>query len=111
LFATIQVVKEGGETNLHAHPHLDGVWFVMSGRARFYSDEHTLAAELGPHEGILIPRGAKYWFESAGDEPLEIFQVECADIPFRSHDELMTERKDYTPPRRGRSQSLEAARL
>jgi mannose-6-phosphate isomerase-like protein (cupin superfamily) len=65
LIATIQTVVEGGETNLHAHRSLDGIWYVLSGRARFYSDETTVFAEIGPTEGVLIPRGVKYWFESA----------------------------------------------
>ncbi|HZU08108.1 MAG TPA: cupin domain-containing protein [Chloroflexota bacterium] len=112
LFATVQVITHGGETNLHAHSHLDGVWFVLRGRARFYSDLNTVAAELGEYEGILIPRGAKYWFESVGDEPLEILQVECSDIPLRTHEELMADRTDYTPPpRSGRTANVEAMRL
>src|SRR5262249_34844800 len=76
IVAIVQVVAKGGETNLHAHPHLDGVWYVLSGRARFYASEDELIAELGPHEGVLIPKGCAYWFESAGDEQLEILQVE-----------------------------------
>lgn len=94
--AAIQVVKDGGETNLHAHPHMDGFWMVLSGRARFYNDKTTVMAELGPLEGVFIPRNFKYWFEAASDEPLEIVQVECTDVDFA---ELRNERRriDYTP--------------
>ena len=97
LFATIQVTRRGGETNLHLHEHLDGFWFVLNGRVRFYSDETTLYAELGKNEGISVPRGQKYWFEAVGDETLELLQVECSDIPFKTHDELMKDRVDFTP--------------
>src|ERR1051326_7923216 len=76
VFATVQLVSDGRETNLHAHDHLDGLWFVLSGRARFCSDEQTLVAEVGERDGELIPRGAKYRFESVGPEPLEVLQVE-----------------------------------
>lgn len=99
LIATIQTVREGGETNLHAHKSLDGIWWVLSGRARFYSDETTLFAEVGPSEGVLIPRGVKYWFESAGDEPLQLFQVECAYHDLRTAKEIFDDRVDYTPPK------------
>ena len=34
---------------------------------------------------ILIPRGFKYWFESVGDEELEILQVDAA-LNFRLDD-------------------------
>ena len=100
LFATLQVVKQGGETNLHSHGHLDGFWFVLSGRARFYSDETTLAAELGPREGICIPRGVKYWFESAGEETLELLQVECSDVAMGNMKQLLADRTDFTPQKR-----------
>src|ERR687897_792264 len=33
--AAIQLVRKGGENNLHSHTHHDGFWFVLSGRARF----------------------------------------------------------------------------
>ena len=82
LFADVQVIGEGGETNLHAHPHLDGIWFVLSGKLKFYSDETTLMGELGRHAGVVVPRGAPYWFEASGDEPVEVFQLECSDVPF-----------------------------
>jgi len=100
LFATVQLIKKGGETNLHAHAHLDGFWFVLSGRARFYSDHTTVAGELGRYECILIPRGVKYWFEAVGDEPLELLQVEASDIPMVTQQALMADRIDYTPLKR-----------
>lgn len=76
MLAAVQVVKKGGETNLHSHSAMDGLWFVLKGRARFYGAEHALIGEFGPHEGVFIPRGVSYWFESSSDEVLEILQVE-----------------------------------
>ena len=63
--ASVQVVATGGETNLHNHPANDAVWLVLAGRAKFYTEGDREVATLGPYEGLLIPRGAKYWFESA----------------------------------------------
>jgi len=74
----LQAVREGGENNLHSHTTLDGFWIVLSGRARFYTTDDVLVADLGPREGVLIPRGYPYWFESAGEENLEILQFEAA---------------------------------
>lgn len=71
----IQAVQHGGENNLHSHPGFDSIFFVLAGRARFYDDVETVACELGQHEGVLIPRGGKYWFESASDEELEIMHI------------------------------------
>jgi rubredoxin/mannose-6-phosphate isomerase-like protein (cupin superfamily) len=72
----VQVVRRGGENNLHSHKGMDGFWMVLAGRVRFYGPGDTVIAELGKHEGILIPRGAQYWFESAGGgEDLELLQM------------------------------------
>ena len=38
MIAAIQTITKGGEAALHSHSHLDGLWFVLKGRARFYSD-------------------------------------------------------------------------
>ncbi len=72
---SVQRVSDGGETNLHAHPGTDGIWFVLAGKARFYDDVDTVACELGPQEGVLIPHGVKYWFERVGQEDLEIMHI------------------------------------
>jgi mannose-6-phosphate isomerase-like protein (cupin superfamily) len=99
MFAMVQVLAEGGENNLHSHATLDGFWFVLKGRVRFYSDFTTVAAELGPLEGILVPRGAKYWFESASKEPLELLQVECSEVPLPATQlrANSVDRVDYEP--------------
>src|SRR5437879_3465016 len=97
LFADVQILRDGGETNLHSHSHLDGFWMVLSGRARFYGEGDALIGDLGPREGVLLPRGTKYWFESVGPEPLEILQIEASDRAMLTNAELMSDRVDYTP--------------
>jgi predicted small metal-binding protein/mannose-6-phosphate isomerase-like protein (cupin superfamily) len=91
LRAIVQVVREGGENNLHSHSGNDGFWMVLGGRARYYGEGDVLLAELGKYEGILIPRGFKYWFESASEEPLEVLHVAAFD------QKVKDERTDYTP--------------
>lgn len=73
--ADVQVVGEDGANNMHAHTGNDGFWMVLSGEARFYGDGDEVLDELGPDEGIVIPRGLKYWFESVGEDDLEILHV------------------------------------
>ena len=70
---------------------MDGLWFVLSGRARFYGTKEDLViAELGPHQGIFIPRDFPYWFENIGEERLELLQVEAIDRTVKNT------RTDYT---------------
>jgi mannose-6-phosphate isomerase-like protein (cupin superfamily) len=74
----VQVVAQGGETNLHAHSSQDEIWFVLSGTATFYTEGDRVVARLGQHEGLLIPHGAAYWFESSSDENLVIMRFGAA---------------------------------
>jgi mannose-6-phosphate isomerase-like protein (cupin superfamily) len=100
MFGAVQVIRKGGENNLHAHGHLDGMWTVLSGKARFYGEGDAVLAELGAQEGIMIPRGFKYWFECASDdEPLVILQVECSDIPMRTMKDITDDRVDFAARR------------
>lgn len=71
----VQIVREGGENNLHSHKGMDGFWMVLRGRVKFYGRGDELIAELSQHEGILLPRGTEYWFESSGEEDLELLQM------------------------------------
>jgi mannose-6-phosphate isomerase-like protein (cupin superfamily) len=75
----VQVVKSGGENNLHTHPGEDAFWYVINGAVRFYGEGDKVIGVYNKGEGILIPRGFKYWFESASDEPLEVIRVGARD--------------------------------
>ena len=75
----VQIVKEGGENNLHYHTGGDTSWMVLKGAARFYGVGDKLIGELGPNEGILLPGGSRYWFEKVGSEDLEILQIVCKE--------------------------------
>jgi rubredoxin/quercetin dioxygenase-like cupin family protein len=85
----IQVVRSGGENNLHSHDGMDGFWMVLKGRVRFYGPGDAVIGEFGQHEGILLPAGEQYWFESASEgEDLELLQMAAFDprMPVRRVD-------------------------
>ncbi len=73
--AVVQVVKDGGENNLHYHTNADQVYFVLAGAVRFYGVGDALIGEAGPQQGIFIPGGSRYWFEKAGETDLEMLQL------------------------------------
>jgi len=85
----VQIVGEDGANNLHSHQDADGFWMVLGGKARFYTAGDEVIGEFGPYEGVQIPRDFPYWFESAGDEKLEILHVVSIDP------ELSSERVDH----------------
>jgi mannose-6-phosphate isomerase-like protein (cupin superfamily) len=99
MIAAVQVLTgHAGEFKLHSHAHLDGFWMVMQGRARFYGEGDALIADIGAYEGVLVPRGAKYWFENAGDDVLELLQVEAFDIALPTPQQLFADRTFHGPP-------------
>jgi len=87
----VQVVKDGGENNLHSHTGDDAFWYVISGAVKFYGEDDKLIGEFKKGEGILVPRGFQYWFESSSSEPLEILRVTAKD------QNVKNERINHTP--------------
>ncbi|MFM2129138.1 MAG: hypothetical protein RL477_684 [Pseudomonadota bacterium] len=85
----VQIVRKGGENNLHTHDGMDGFWLVLKGRVRFYGPGDEVIGEFGQHEGILLPAGEPYWFESAeSGEDLELLQMAAFDpaVPLKRND-------------------------
>jgi mannose-6-phosphate isomerase-like protein (cupin superfamily) len=70
----IKCYAEGGENEFHAHAREDHTFVVLQGRVRFYQPDQP-ACELGRNEGILIPAGALYKFETMSAEPLVLLRV------------------------------------
>ncbi|HZS01520.1 MAG TPA: cupin domain-containing protein [Chloroflexota bacterium] len=80
----IKCYAAGGENEFHAHAAEDHTFVVLQGKARFSNPEGEIAT-LGRNEGIMLPRGAFYKFESCADEPLVLLRVGAklgtAEIP------------------------------
>lgn len=96
--AAVQIVKkDGGENNLHYHTTADTFWMVLKGRVRFYGPGDVLIGEFGPMEGTITPRYARYWFENAGEDELELLQVTGSVRP--GDDTPMGGRTDVAPQR------------
>jgi len=72
--ARLKVYASGGENELHAHPAEDHSFIVLQGSARFHGKDGELA-HLGPHEGIMLPRGTLYSFLATSDEPLVLLRI------------------------------------
>ena len=95
----VQVVHEGGENNLHYHTNSDGVWMVLKGAAKFYGPGDKVIGDLKEMDGICLPGGSRYWFETTGDVPLEILHITAVEnaktkdqrINVDKHKDWMTE--------------------
>lgn len=79
VFAGVQILEPGARNIMHSHYGADGIFFVLKGRIAFYGSGDVLIGEIGPMEGMLMPRQTKYWFEAVGDEIVEMLHVEAFD--------------------------------
>src|SRR5205807_865465 len=76
----VKVYAEGGENGLHAHQDEDHAFIVLQGQATFHDEtEHTTV--VSRYEGIMLPRGAFYYFQSSGDENLVLIRVGAGRKP------------------------------
>ena len=101
MIATVQIITEGGDNNMHYHPGRDSFWMVLKGRLRFHGSDGVIG-EYGPNEGLLMPRNARYWFETADpNQELHLLHVEAntgKDEVKRVN--LMAKKPDHQPNRR-----------
>lgn len=70
----IKCYAQGGENALHAHPAEDHAFIVLDGAARFVGQDGEISV-LTKNQGIMLPRGTYYRFESCGDTPLVLLRV------------------------------------
>jgi quercetin dioxygenase-like cupin family protein len=73
--AQVQILKKGGENNLHYHPNMDLIYMVLKGKVTFYGPGDKVLGSYGPLEGLLLPENARYWFGSEGEEEAWLLQI------------------------------------
>ncbi len=75
----VKVYAEGGENALHAHFDEDHSFVVLQGQATFHDDAGNTNV-VNKHEGILLPKGAYYYFQSTGNENLVLLRMGAGRI-------------------------------
>lgn len=70
----LKIYANGGENGLHAHVDEDHAFVVLQGQATF-SDGDSNALAINRYEGVLVPKGALYRFESTGEENLVLLRI------------------------------------
>lgn len=71
----LKVYAEGGENAMHMHTKEDHIFVVLQGEATFHLEKDENTAVVTKNEGIMLPKGAYYWFQSSGDENLVLLRV------------------------------------
>ncbi|MCH8916559.1 MAG: cupin domain-containing protein [Alphaproteobacteria bacterium] len=104
LWLKIKVYAKGGENKLHAHPYQDHSFIVLDGRARFHGPRGE-QRELARNDGIFLPAGSYYWFETIAEEPLVLLRVGAVMAPDKHPDTRITADGQWAV-RRGRGETF-----
>lgn len=72
----IKSYASGGENELHAHPNEDHAFIILQGEATFYGPKGETKI-VGKNDGVMLPYGVFYRFQSTGSETLVMIRVGC----------------------------------
>jgi quercetin dioxygenase-like cupin family protein len=61
----VTIFPPGARHELHRHPNVEEVEYIVSGRGIAYVDDSSV--ELGPAEALFVPRNAYHGFENSSD--------------------------------------------
>ena len=86
LWIATKINAEGGENAVHTHLNEDHAFIVLEGEVTFF-DETGAETVLGPHQGIMLPRGAYYRYLNTGPGNLMILRVGAGQKPKRAEGE------------------------
>jgi len=86
LTVLIKVYASGGENRTHAHVHEDHSFIVLEGEATFHFGDDDNTRVVKPYEGVMLPKGTYYRFESTGQGNLVMLRVGASppDSPKRA---------------------------
>lgn len=74
LWVNLKVYASGGENALHSHGGEDHAFIILQGKATFTFGDGRVEV-VGKHQGVMLPRNAKYKFEADEAENLVMLRV------------------------------------
>ncbi len=80
MWLRLKVYAEGGENAPHHHVNEDHSFIVLEGQATFHDGADNTRV-LNRYDGILLPKGTDYWFQSTGDTNLVLIRVGASRTP------------------------------
>jgi mannose-6-phosphate isomerase-like protein (cupin superfamily) len=78
LWLHAKLYADGGENGLHGHPDEDHAFLILSGAATFTLGDGSTRT-VGAFEGLMLPRGAQYKFQSTGEGNLVMVRIGTGD--------------------------------
>ncbi len=79
LSVVVKVYASGGENAMHTHANEDHAFIVLQGQASFRINRDDNIKVVNRNEGVMLPRGALYWFQSSAAENLVMLRVGASE--------------------------------
>jgi mannose-6-phosphate isomerase-like protein (cupin superfamily) len=80
----VKVYAEGGENGMHCHTTEDHTFIVVEGQATFRVDNDDNVQVVNKWEGIMLPKGVYYRFESTGNKNLVLIRAGATPVGMRN---------------------------
>ena len=74
----VKVYASGGENAMHQHPHEDHAFVVLEGQATFHLGTDDNIKVCNKYDGVMLPKGTNYWFQSSAPENLVMLRMGAA---------------------------------
>jgi len=106
----VKVYAEGGENGMHAHTTEDHTFIVIEGQATFRVDTDDNIKVVNKWEGIMLPKGVYYRFESTGNENLVLIRAGATPLDAPRNERLGVDGKPLPSDSKenGRVERIEA---
>jgi mannose-6-phosphate isomerase-like protein (cupin superfamily) len=88
LWLRLKVYAQGGENVLHQHHDEDHAFVILEGQATFHDKDDRLTV-VNKNEGIMLPKGTPYWFQSSGDSNLVLLRVGASETKGNDDDDRL----------------------
>jgi mannose-6-phosphate isomerase-like protein (cupin superfamily) len=75
----LKVYASGGENVLHLHPYEDHSFIILQGEATFHIGTEDEIKVLTKYQGVMLPHGTPYWFQSSAPENLVMLRAGAAE--------------------------------
>lgn len=75
----LKVYASGGENVLHLHPYEDHSFIILQGEATFHIGTDDEIKVLTKYQGVMLPHGTPYWFQSSAPENLVMLRAGAAE--------------------------------
>jgi mannose-6-phosphate isomerase-like protein (cupin superfamily) len=75
----LKVYASGGENVLHRHTHEDHAFIVLQGEATFHIGVEDHIQVVKKYDGVMLPRGVSYYFQSSAPENLVMLRAGAAE--------------------------------